>query len=68
MGMKHAKLRGRIREKFGAQEAFAAAMGLHRVTLSCKLNGKRDWTRQEIETAVRLLDISVEDIAAYFFN
>ena len=68
MGMKHAKLRGRIREKFGAQDAFAAAMGKHPATISCKLNGKSDWTRQEIETAVRLLDIPVEDIGAYFFT
>ena len=68
MGMKHPQLRGLIREKFATQTAFAAAMGMHPATLSCKLSGKTDWTRQEIERAVNLLDIAAEDSAAYFFT
>ena len=57
--MKYAKVRGAIREKFGTQEAFAAAMNMHTSTLSGKLRGKTDWTRQEMEDASKLLGISV---------
>lgn len=66
MGMSFAKLRGRIREKFGTQAAFALAMGMHPATLSQKLRKITDWTRAEIEKAVRLLDIPAEEIAAHF--
>ncbi len=57
--MKFARLRGVIREKFGTQEAFAKAMNMHPTTLSLKLRGKRDWTRQEMENACKLLGVSV---------
>lgn len=66
--MNESKLRGRIREKFGTQEAFAEAVGMSHTTLSAKLNGKTDWKRQEIEDACRLLDISAADIPLYFFT
>lgn len=65
--MNEMKLRGRIREKFGTQEAFAKAMGMSETTLSSKLNGKTDWTRQEIEKAGKLLGIPIEEIPSYFF-
>ena len=64
--MKYRKLRGLIREKFGTQAAFAAAIGMAHTTLSAKLNGKTDWARAEIELACRLLGISAEDIPAFF--
>lgn len=66
--MNESKLRGRIREKFSTQEAFAEAVGMANTTLSAKLNGKTDWKRQEIEDACRLLDISAADIPLYFFT
>lgn len=65
--MAYAKLRGRIREKYGTQAAFAKAMGMHPATLSAKLMGKKDWSKQEIELACRLLDIPISDVPAYFF-
>lgn len=64
---KYAKLRGRIREKYGTQEAFASAMGIRSATLSAKLQGKTDWTRAEIERACRLLDIAISELHEYFF-
>lgn len=64
--MKYRKLRGLIREKFGTQASFAAAIGMSRTTLSAKLNGKTDWARAEIEMACRLLGISAEDIPVIF--
>lgn len=57
--MKYAELRGAIRAKFGTQEAFAKAMGMHYSTLSSKLRGMTDWTRAEMARACELLDISV---------
>lgn len=66
--MNESKLRGRIREKFGTQEAFADAMKMSHTTLSAKLNGKSEWKRQEIEDACRLLGISAEEIPLYFFS
>lgn len=65
--MSYPKLRGAIREKFGTQEAFAKALGMHPTTLSAKLSGKTDWSRQEIEDASRLLELSAETIHSYFF-
>lgn len=66
--MSYAALRGKIRAEFGTQEAFAKAMEMSPTTLSAKLNGKTDWTRQEIEDACRLLDILVDEIHEYFFT
>lgn len=65
--MAYAKLRGRIREKFGTQAAFAKAMDMHPATLSAKLSGKKDWTKQEIERACALLGIPITEVPAYFF-
>lgn len=66
--MSYPKLRGRIREKFGTQEAFSAAMDMNPTTLSAKLNGKTDWTRQEIEKACELLEIPLAEAHTYFFT
>lgn len=57
--MKYAEVRGAIRAKFGTQQAFAKAMGMHYSTLSSKLRGLTDWTREEIALASELLGISV---------
>lgn len=66
--MRYAKLRGIIREKFGTQEAFAAAMGMHTATLSGKLNGATEWSRAEIVKAAEVLGIPLEDIWVYFLS
>ena len=65
--MIYAKLRGAIREKFRTQGAFARAMDMNPTTLSKKLSGLTDWTRQEIEKACRLLNIPPDQIHVYFF-
>lgn len=68
MSANYAKLRGRIREKFGSQDNFAAAMNMDRSTLSLKLNGKSDWTRLEIEKSCMLLHVPLAEAHAYFFT
>lgn len=57
--MKYAEVRGAIRAKFGTQVAFAEAMGMHYTTLSGKLQGRTDWTREEMELACKLLELPV---------
>ena len=65
--MSYAKLRGKIREVFGTQDAFATAIGMNNATLSKKLNNKVDWTREEIEKACMLLCVPANELHEYFF-
>lgn len=62
------KLRGRIREKMGAERNFGEAMGWSDRTTSLKLNGKRPWKQPEIMKAVKILELSSDDIQTYFFT
>ena len=66
--MNYPKLRGAIREKFGTQAAFAKAISMHSTTLSGKLSGRTDWTRQEIEDAALALGIPSIELPDYFFT
>ena len=66
--MDYSKLRGKIREVFGTQDAFAKAMEMDCSTLSLKLNNKSEWTHSEIEKACTLLGISIEEVHIYFFT
>ena len=68
MGMRYAKLRGRIREKFGTQGAFAEAMDMHHTTLSRKLAGLTDWTREEMDRAAQLLGIGADELYGFFYG
>lgn len=60
-------LRGRIRGKFKTQAKFAEAIGISACSLSKKLNGKAEWTADEIRKSCAALDISAEQIPVYFF-
>lgn len=64
----YSKLRGRIKEKFGTQSAFAKAMGLSDVSVSNKLNNNVEWGQEEIEKSVMILNIAYSDIHSYFFT
>lgn len=66
--MSYAKLRGKIREMFGTNAAFATAMEMDLSTLSQKLNNRTSWKREEIERACHLLEVQLEDVFLYFFN
>lgn len=68
MSFDYSKLRGKIREVFSTEERFAKQMNLSTVSLSFKLNGKREWTQQEINKACELLKLEREDIPEYFFK
>ena len=62
------RLRGRIVEKWGTVTAFSQAIGLNLNTVSAKLKGTTGWKMQEIEACLSLLDISRDEIGAYFFT
>jgi len=66
--MSYAKLRGKIKEVFGTQEAFAKAMEMNTVSISHRLNNKLEWKTNEIVKACMVLGIPLEDNAAYFFT
>lgn len=63
----YSKLNGRITEKFKMQANFAKKLGLSEHTLSKKLTNKSTWKQDEIDNAVNLLELSSDDIPAYFF-
>ena len=68
MAFNYSKLRGRIIEKYGSQSDFAKAFGCSDRTLSLKMNGKRPWKQTDILSAIKLLELSEEDIQDYFFT
>ena len=65
--MSYSKLRGKIKEVFGTQDAFAEAMGMSTVSISHRLNGKLEWKTSEIFRACEVLGIPLEENATYFF-
>ena len=62
------KLRGRIVEKFGSQSAFAGKVGCSLSFLSQYLNGKKVLDQRTIDKWVEALEISIDEIPAYFFT
>lgn len=66
--MSYNKLRGKIREMYGTQEAFAEAIGMNTVSLSQRLNGKLEWKISEIAKACEVLGIPLAENAEYFFT
>lgn len=62
------KLRGRIKEFFGTQMAFANAMGTNEATLSNKLNNNVEFSTKEIIKICSLLKIAFTEIPEYFFR
>lgn len=63
----YADLRGLIRSKYRTQARFAEAIGISACSLSKKLNGKAEWTAEEIRKSCEVLGISAEQIPTYFF-
>lgn len=68
MSFDYSKLRGRIKEKFETQEAFAKALGMSRATLSLKLNDVSEFSQFEMFRSLDLLDVTVSEIDSYFFT
>ena len=64
----YSELQGDIKKVFGAQGAFAKAMGMAESTLSLKLNNKAEWSQDEMMMAIDLLHAETGKIRPYFFT
>ena len=60
------KLRGKIKNTFGTQQALADEMGYSRQTISNKLSGKVPLTPADIVNAAEILGIPDDEITDYF--
>lgn len=67
MALQHAKLRGRIVEKFGTQKEFANALGQSENWVSNKMNDISPFSKADMEKWSLLLDIPQTEIYNYFF-
>jgi transcriptional regulator with XRE-family HTH domain len=63
----YSKLRGKITEKFGTQQALAEELGISVVSVSKKLNGATGFSQEDIEAWAKVLDIKRCEYPAYFF-
>ena len=61
------KLRGLIKEKGLSESELAKKINLSSSSLSCRLNGKVDWTVPEVRAICDVLQIDKTDIGKYFF-
>jgi hypothetical protein len=64
----YAKLRGRIREKYGTPEEFARIIGISPTELTAKLTNADYFTQSEIYTLHGLLDIDGREITEFFYT
>ncbi len=64
----YSKLRGKIREVYETEEAFAKALDISSVTLSKLFNNKSKWTHPLINKSCDLLGIDYNYIYVYFFT
>lgn len=62
------KLKGKMVERDDTLESLANALNITVKTLSFKVNGKSEFSRDEIETIVKRYDLSPEDTMNIFFN
>lgn len=65
--MNYSKLKGKIKEVFDTQTAFASAMGMSQTALNQRLTGKVAWKLPEIAKACDLLHIPLTEAHLYFF-
>lgn len=68
MAFAYDKLKGKIKEVFGTQEAFASALGIARTSLYSKLNNNTEFTQTEMLRSLELLHLKKSDIDTYFFT
>lgn len=66
--MDYRKLKGKVVEVYGTQEAFANAMDMSVAAVSQRLRGAVDWKTPEIVKACELLKIELSEAWRYFFK
>lgn len=65
---RYAKLRGLIREKYGAERSLAEVIKMHPSTFSAKLNGRSQWAFNEVVEVCKALGIPLSDACYYFYE
>ncbi len=68
MSFDYSELRGRIKARYQTQDKFALKLGISSASLSDKLNGKSDFSHNEIIKSCKLLEIPTKAIPLYFFT
>ena len=63
----YSKLLGRMKERGITQEQLAIELGKDKTTLCSKLNNRFQFKADEMDAICRVLDISNDEIGAYFF-
>ncbi|MBE5881222.1 MAG: DUF739 family protein [Lachnospiraceae bacterium] len=64
----YAKLKGKIKEVYNTQKAFAEAMEMSESAVGQRLSGITQWKPEEMAKACDLLGIPMTEIHLYFFN
>lgn len=62
------KLLGKIKEVCGTQGEFAIQLGIGRTSLNHRLTGKLEFSQDEINRAMDILELPKEEIPTYFFT
>lgn len=68
MKWNYQKLRGKIKEICGTQEAFAKKIGLGRTSVSQRLNNQLEFTQEEIYKSCEVLEIPIAEVSTFFFT
>lgn len=68
MVFNHGKLEERIKKVFGDVVAFGKMLELNNRETKSRLKGETEFSMIEIDKAAKLLNISPEEIPAYFFE
>lgn len=61
------KLRGRIKEVFGTQKAFAAALGVSQNCVTKKLMCKWEFSQSDVERWAKFLNIDRQEYGEFFY-
>lgn len=64
----YSKLRGKIKEIFGTQTAFACEMSMNDATLSNKLNNNVEFSQKEMNRTCDVFNEPYSMIPVYFFT
>jgi len=64
----YSKLRGKIREVFHTETRFAKELGISKVSLSAKLNGRLNFNLNEISKMSLIFNLKEKEMFEYFFQ
>lgn len=65
--MSYNKLRGKIVEVYGSQKEFSGKIGLSEQSITSKLNGRSDFSQEDILRWSNALKLDKSEIGNYFF-